>query len=87
MSTVTAAELQKSFGRFREQALAEPVHVTSHGKPSVVILSAAEYARLKDLDRRVARLEDLSDPEFEEMLAASIPPDHRYSLADIPDEG
>jgi hypothetical protein len=30
-------------------------------------------------------LEDLIDPQIEEMLAASIPPEHRYSLSNIPD--
>jgi prevent-host-death family protein len=85
MSTVTSAEAQKNFGRYREQALAEPVVVTQYGKPSVVIISAAEYERLKELDRRVMRLDDMSDAEIEEMLNSRIPPEHRYSISDIKD--
>jgi prevent-host-death family protein len=42
MTIVTSAEAQKNFGRYREQALAEPVIVTQYGKPSVVMISAAE---------------------------------------------
>jgi antitoxin StbD len=85
MTIVTSAEAQKNFGHYREQALAEPVVVTQYGKPSVVIISAAEYERLKELDRRVMRLDEMSDGEIEEMLKASIPPEHRYSISDIED--
>jgi hypothetical protein len=49
----------------------------------VVIISAAEYERLKELDRRVMRLEEMSDAEIEEMLSSGIPQEHRYSIADI----
>lgn len=85
MAIVTSAEVQKNFGRYREQAIAEPVVVTQYGKPSVVIISASEYERLKELDRRVMRLDDMSDEEIEEMLNAKIPPEHRYSIAEVSD--
>jgi prevent-host-death family protein len=84
VTTVTSAEAQKNFGRYREQALAGPVMVTQYGKPSVVIISAAEYARLKELDRRVMRLDDMSDAEIAEMAQGEIPPEYRYSIAEIP---
>jgi prevent-host-death family protein len=83
MAIVTSAEAQKNFGRYREQALANPVIVTQYGKPSVVIISAAEYERLKELDRRVMRLEEMSDAEIEEMLNSEIPQEHRYRITDI----
>ena len=83
MTIVTSAEAQKNFGRYRERALAEPVVVTQYGKPSVVIISAAEYERLKELDRRVMRLDNMSDAEIEEMLDSSIPPGQRYSISEI----
>jgi prevent-host-death family protein len=85
MSVVPAAEVQKNFGQYREAALGEPVIVTSYGKPSVVILSIAEYERLKELDRRVLRLDEMSDAQIEEMTRAEIPPELRYSIDDIPD--
>lgn len=85
MTTITSAEAQKNFGRYREQALEQPVVVTQYGKPSVVIISAAEYERLRELDRRVMRLDEMSDAEIEEMAASEIPAAHRYSLSKIPD--
>lgn len=85
MTAITSAEAQKNFGRYREQALSEPVVVTQYGKPSVVIISAAEYERLKELDRRVMRLDDMSDADIGEMASAEIPPEYRYSVSQIPD--
>jgi prevent-host-death family protein len=50
MITITAAELQKQFGRYRDAALTEPVSITHHGRDSIVMMSADEYKRLKALD-------------------------------------
>jgi prevent-host-death family protein len=85
MATASSAEVQKNFGRYKDAALAEPVVVTQYGKPSVVILAATEYERLKELDRRILRLDEMSDAEIEQMIEARIPAEHQYSLADIPD--
>lgn len=85
MATVSSAEVQKNFGRYKDEALGEPVVVTQYGKPAVVILAAAEYERVKELDRRVMRLDAMSDDEIEEMLEARIPPEHQYRLDDIQD--
>jgi len=65
-TTVTSAEFQKAFGRYREVALAEPVSITNHGRESLVLLSAAEYRRLKSRDRVALRPWELPD----DMIAA-----------------
>ena len=52
MASVTAAELQKQFGRYREIARLQPLTVTHHGRDSLVILAAEEYKRLKAYDTR-----------------------------------
>ena len=85
MAIVSSAEVQKNFGHYKDAARAEPVVVTQYGKPAVVILAASEYERLKELDRRVLRLDDMPDSDIQEMLRAEIPPEYRYSIADIPD--
>lgn len=54
MVTITAAELQNHFGKYRDLAQREPVAVTHHGRESVVVMSAHEYERLKALDTRQA---------------------------------
>jgi PHD/YefM family antitoxin component YafN of YafNO toxin-antitoxin module len=85
MATASSAEVQMDYGRYNDTALAEPVVLTQDGKPCVVILAATEYERLKELDRRILRLDDMSDAETEEMIEARIPVEQQYSLADIPD--
>ncbi len=45
MKTVTASEFQKNFGAFKEVAQREPVAITSNGRESVVLISAAEYRK------------------------------------------
>lgn len=54
MVTITAAELQNHFGRYRDLAQKEPVSVTHHGRESIVVMSADEYKRLKAIDTRQA---------------------------------
>lgn len=62
MTTVTASELQKNFGRYQAQAQRGAVRVTSHGRESVVLLSVEDYERLKKLDDRVSmHVSDLPD--------------------------
>ena len=44
---VTAAELVRHFGRWQEQALLKPIHITNHGRDRLVLLSLASYAALR----------------------------------------
>jgi PHD/YefM family antitoxin component YafN of YafNO toxin-antitoxin module len=75
MLTVTSAELQKQFGRFRDLARREPVSVTHHGRDSLVILAADEYERLKALDTRKALHPWELPNDLVEALDRSAPPD------------
>lgn len=54
MVTISSADLRRQFEHYRELALKEPVAVTDQGRESVVVLSAAEFNRLKALDARQA---------------------------------
>jgi prevent-host-death family protein len=81
---VTARDVQKMFGRYHDQALAAPVTVTKYGRPSVVILSAIEYERLRKLDRQALAVSELSDSDIESIRAARIPKRHRYRSSDLP---
>jgi prevent-host-death family protein len=81
---VTSAELQKSFGRYREKALQEPVVITNHGRESLVLLSAQEYRRLKSQDRRALHPWELGSREVEGLRASQVAPEaaefnHEYT--------
>lgn len=74
MVTVTSAEFQKNFGRYRDAAQREPVSITNHGRESLVMLSAEEFNRLKALDtRRAYHPADLPE-DRKEALDGAVPP-------------
>ncbi len=50
---VSTADFIKNYGALADQALSEPVTITKNGRDRLVVMSAAEYARLKGRDRRV----------------------------------
>ncbi len=79
----TAAAVQKNFGHYRDAARLRPLTVTHHGRPSVVILAAEEYERLRKLDRQVLAVEELSDDEIAAIRRARIPKSKRYKIAAI----
>jgi prevent-host-death family protein len=55
MPIVNASDFQKRVGEFSDIARREPVTVTRHGRPSVVLLSAEDYARLKQIEERATK--------------------------------
>ena len=54
MKRIAAKDAKNGFGLLLDTARAEPVVVEKHGRAVVVVLSAEEYDRLKQLDRRPA---------------------------------
>lgn len=76
---VSAAEFQNNFGRYADAARQGPVVVTRYGREELVVLSAAEYARLRASYRRVIVLDEITPDEATELLEAlartSAPPE------------
>jgi len=73
--SITSAQFQKGFGRYREAALKEPVTITNHGRDSLVLMAVDEYRRLKRRERRVMGLEDFSEADLAAIEAARLPPE------------
>jgi len=44
---ITAAELQRAFGRVRGVARREPVTITHHGRDDLVLLAAKDFVRMR----------------------------------------
>lgn len=87
MVEVSSAEVQRNFGAYREIAEGtrtdpEAVTVLHYNRPSVVIVSAEEYARLKRRDKRVVLTEDL--PEWLAQQVASSEMDPQFAHLDAP---
>ena len=80
MPQVSSADVQKNFGEYRVIAEGRPVHVMHYNKPSVVILSADEYRRLKARDKVPMATEDLPEWLVEQIAASEMDP--KYSHLD-----
>ena len=63
MQTLSAKDAKYGFGRLIDLARAEPVVVTKHGRPVVVVLSVEEYDRLKALESVSSGEKDKSEGE------------------------
>ena len=69
MPTVKASEFQKRPGEYSDIARREPVTVTRHGRPSLVLLAAEDYARLRRIEERSTKAVRVADLP-EETIAA-----------------
>jgi prevent-host-death family protein len=67
---ISAAEFQNNFGRYADAARQAPVVVTRYGRDELVVLSAAEYERLRASFRRVVVLNETSADEAAELIEA-----------------
>jgi PHD/YefM family antitoxin component YafN of YafNO toxin-antitoxin module len=50
MVTKTAKQFKEEYGVTIEEALVEPVTITRHGRPTVVLMSASRYAELEAME-------------------------------------
>ncbi len=85
MVSVTSAEVQRDFAVYREVAegargAPEPVTVLHGDRPSVVILSADEFARLKLRDKQSMATEDLPEWLVDQIAVSEM--DSRFSHLD-----
>ena len=75
MTTTNASDFQKRLGEFTDLARREPVMITRHGRPSLVLLAAEDYARLKMIEERstkAIRTADLPAETIEAMKTADL---------------
>jgi PHD/YefM family antitoxin component YafN of YafNO toxin-antitoxin module len=80
---VTTADFIKNYGVLADKALSTPVRITKHGRDRLVVVSAAEYDRLKRRDRRVLGIDDLSDAELELISQAEAPAEYAHLDAEL----
>ena len=55
MQTINAKDAKYGFGRLIDLARAEPVAVTKHGRPVVVVMAVEEYDRLRGIEMGCAK--------------------------------
>lgn len=70
---IPAAEVQKKFGYYQDEAIKAPVLISKNGRPKTVLLSYEEFIRLKGRDRRAYALDDLPMHLAMAILEAHVP--------------
>lgn len=75
-STWSVQDAKNRFSAVVEAPRREPQTVTKHGKPTVVIVDAAEFERLRSIDQVQA-------PSFTELLLAMPKGDGAFDRLDI----
>lgn len=83
MLSVSAAEFQRNFGRYQDEALKQPLSITRNGRERLVVLAVEEYQRLKRRDRVVRKTEDLSAAELEAIASTEMDPRHNHLDAEL----
>jgi prevent-host-death family protein len=76
MTRATAAEFQRSFGRFQHQARREPVEITRHGRRELVLMSADHYDWLVAAARRTSPTAEAASVTVEAVRRAEMDPEH-----------
>lgn len=75
MTETSASDFQKRLGEFTDIARREPVMITRHGRPSLVLLAAEDYERLRLIEERstrAIRTADLPDETIEAIMTADL---------------
>lgn len=75
MQFINSTEAARKFGAIAQQVQTEPVCVQAHGRPQLVMLSPAEYERLRRQDRRVYSTAELP-VSLRAAIAAARPSAH-----------
>ncbi|WP_337186069.1 type II toxin-antitoxin system prevent-host-death family antitoxin [Phenylobacterium sp.] len=82
---VSTAEFIRNYSALADQALAEPVTITKHGRDRLVVVSAEEYERLRRRDRQVFQSAMLPDGVLEMIARSEVPPGFAHLDAELDD--
>ena len=75
---VSATDFDKQVHRYQDVAMTQAVVVTRDGQDSVVMISAAEYDRLKRRDRKVFAAGELPADLLDAVRRAEVAPQHSH---------
>ena len=75
---ISAREFHRSIGEVSKHARREPVIITNQGDDDLVLLSAAEYARLQRSERRVHLTSEFPDDLLELVKQSQMDPSHSH---------
>jgi prevent-host-death family protein len=78
MIRISSTDFGKEVGRYQDAALTQPVIVTRNGRDRTVMISAEEYERLKQRDRKVFVTGELPDAVIEAISKSEMDAKHHH---------
>jgi prevent-host-death family protein len=78
MIRISSTDFGKEVGRYQDAALTQPVIVTRNGRDRTVMISAEEYERLRQRDRKVIAAGDLSSELAEAVAKSEMDTKHNH---------
>ena len=76
--SVTGEQLQKNTGLVRAEARCQPVQVTYHGRPELVVLSVEDHELLRQNRKAVYRIEELPIEKIERIATNKMDERHAH---------
>lgn len=73
MPKIPAAEFQRNIGLYQDLAMTQPIAVTRNGRERTILISVAEYQRLKRRDRQVMGPEDFTPEDVAALEGTRAP--------------
>lgn len=64
MKEITAQEFQRNFAEAQDTALVEPLTITRHGKPRLVVMSVDTFKELRRAGRQTGLITDMPNDMF-----------------------
>ena len=87
MLSVKSSDLQKSFGKYLEKSLQEPIAVVKYARPTAYLISAAQFEALVESYQRAMRAGKLSGTEVALIKEARVLTDAPFNLDDLDEDG
>jgi prevent-host-death family protein len=76
--SVTGEQLQKNTGFVRAEARRQPVQVTYHGRPELMVLSVEDYELLRQNRKAAYRVEEMPIEKIERIAANKMDERHAH---------
>jgi len=85
MKQVNATDFQRNFAEYQDSALVEPLAITKHDRPRLVMMSYEDYHRLRRGIRKALHVTELSDEDMRAIMDAKVPSEYDHLNDELDD--
>lgn len=78
MKEVPASEFLRNTALYQDAAMVEPLTITSHGRPRLVLMSVEDYKAMRRATRQALNVTDLSGDMLKAIAEAKVPDEYAH---------